>query len=154
MELKNKVNELINKALEKNPALFLIDFSISGNNAIKVVLDGDNGVSVEDCVAVSRAIEHNLDRESEDFSLEVTSCGIFSPLKLERQYTKNIGRTLSVKTEEMSVEGTLVSVEAGVITLENQVKEPKALGKGKVLVKKQHTFQIEKIKEANLVIKF
>ena len=58
------------------------------------------GLPLKDCMKVSRAIEHNLDREEEDFSLEVASAGATSPLVLPRQYTKNIGRKLKVKPEE------------------------------------------------------
>ena len=62
MNFKEKVKELIDKGLEENPSLFLIDYTVGANNLIKVTIDGDNGVSIEDCVALSRAIEHNLDR--------------------------------------------------------------------------------------------
>ena len=92
------VKRLIEEALEENPSLFLIEFEIKGDNQILVVIDGDQGVSVNDCIAVSRKIEHNLDREEEDFSLEVTSAGATSPLQLARQYQKNLGRKLEVKT--------------------------------------------------------
>lgn len=154
MEFKNKVKELIDNGLEQNPSLFLVDWSIGTNNAIKVVIDGDNGVSVEDCVTISRAIEHNLDREEEDFSLEVTSCGIFSPLKLKRQYIKNIGRTLEVKTQNEALEGELKSVDDENIIIETQTREPKPVGKGKINVIKQHTIALSTIKEAKIVIKF
>jgi len=74
--LKETVENLLASALEERNDLFIIDLSISEDNSIKVVIDGDHGVSVEDCVFISRAIEHNLDREQEDFSLEVTSAGL------------------------------------------------------------------------------
>src|SRR5690606_30312790 len=69
--LKEKVTALLEAALKENESLFLLDFSISPDHKIKIVLDGDQGVSLQDCMNVSRAIEHNLDREEEDFSLEV-----------------------------------------------------------------------------------
>ena len=62
------------------------------------MIDGDNGVLVEDCMFVSRAIEHNLDRETEDFSLEVSSVGATTPLVHKRQYKKHIGRILKIVT--------------------------------------------------------
>lgn len=153
MELKDKVKGLIDKGLEENTALFLVDWSISANNSIKIVLDGDNGVSVEDCVAISRIVEHNLDREVEDFSLEVTSAGVFSPLKLHRQYVKNIGRVLNVKTQTDTVEGTLKSVDETHVVLEMQVREPKPVGKGKITVIKEFSIALSEIKEAKVVIK-
>ena len=88
------MEQLLGKALEERPSLFLIDFTIGSDNTIRVVLDGDQGVNLQDCMDVSRAIEHNLDREEEDFSLEVTSAGATSPLQLPRQFRKNVGRKL------------------------------------------------------------
>lgn len=70
---EDSVKKLLAEALENRPDLFLIDLTISSSNAICVILDGDNGVSLNDCIEVSRQIEHNLDREEVDFSLEVAS---------------------------------------------------------------------------------
>ena len=69
--MKEKVEKLLEKALEENPSLFLISLSISSANHIQIIIDGDEAVSVQNCMDISRAIEHNLDREEEDFSLEV-----------------------------------------------------------------------------------
>ena len=93
---KSTVEDLLRKALNERQDLFLIDFSVSNDNAIKIIIDGDKGVLVEDCIFVSRAIEHNLDREEHDFSLEVLSSGATSPLVLPRQYSKHVGRHLEV----------------------------------------------------------
>ena len=86
--MREKVTELLKNVLEENKSLFLIDLSISEDNQIRVIIDGDKGVTVEECIAVSRAIEHNLDREANDFSLEVMSAGVSEPLTLPRQYKK------------------------------------------------------------------
>jgi ribosome maturation factor RimP len=73
------------------------------------VLDGDNGVSLQDCMDISRAIEHNLDREEQDFSLEVASAGVSMPLKMSRQYKKNIGRNIKIQqTSNEIIEAKLV----------------------------------------------
>lgn len=154
MNLKEKVKELIDAALQENQSLFLIDFSVGADGTIKVIIDGDNGVSVEDCVSVSRAIEHNLDREEQDFSLEVTSCGIFSPLVNIRQYKKNVGREISVKTTENFVEGKLISADENQIVVQTQTREPKPVGKGKITITKEHIISLESIKEAKLIVKF
>ena len=98
MAFKNKVQELLDGALTERSYLFLIDLSINDANKISIVLDGDNGVSLQDCIDVSRAVEADLDREEQDFSLEVASAGLSSPLKFVRQYKKNLGRNLKVKT--------------------------------------------------------
>lgn len=152
--LKEKVESLLGKALEEHPSLFLIDFTIGGDNTIKVVLDGDKGVTLQDCMDVSRAIEHNLDREVEDFSLEVASAGATSPLKMPRQYTKNIGRTLKVRTDSGELEGTLVQATENNITLEWKAREPKPVGKGKVTVQKKRDIPFSEIQEAKVILKF
>jgi len=152
--LKEKVESLLNKALEERPSLFLIDFTVGGDNTIKVVLDGDKGVSLQDCMDVSRAIEHNLDREEEDFSLEVASAGAASPMRLPRQYTKNIGRQLKVRTNGQELEGTLVETSENNITLEWKAREPKPTGKGKVTVQKREQIAFSDIQEAKVILKF
>ena len=151
--LKETVESLLSNALEERKDLFLIDLSISEDNSIKVVIDGDQGVSVEDCVFISRAIEHNLDREQEDFSLEVTSAGATSPLINNRQYKKNIGRTLKLVANSQTIEGVLTKALSDSIVIEWEAREPKLVGKGKVTVKKQATIAYTDIKEAKVMIK-
>ncbi len=148
------VEDLLEKALEERSDLFLIDFFILDDNQIKIIIDGDNGVLVEDCMFVSRAIEHNLDREEQDFSLEVTSAGATSPLTHNRQYKKNIGRLLEVKTKTDNFEGKLTNVTNQDITLEWKAREPKPVGKGKVTVQKQANIAYSDIVEAKVMIKF
>ncbi|NJB70971.1 ribosome maturation factor RimP [Saonia flava] len=152
--LKDKVTALLNDALAENKSIFLIDFSMSLDNKIKVILDGDHGVSLQDCMNVSRAIEHNLDREEEDFSLEVASAGATSPIILPRQYKKNIGRKLEVKIDGKSLEGNLTSATEDNITLEWKSREPKPVGKGKITVQKKQEIAISDIEEAKVVLKF
>ncbi|TWO32184.1 ribosome assembly cofactor RimP [Seonamhaeicola sediminis] len=151
---KTTVENLLNDALEERPDLFLIDFSVQGDNQIKVVIDGDNGVLVEDCIFISRAIEHNLDREEQDFSLDVMSAGAAAPLVKQRQYKKNINRTLEVKTESEKFEGILSNASDNDITLQWKVREPKPVGKGKVTVTKEANIAYIDIVEAKVVIKF
>ncbi|TVZ52256.1 ribosome assembly cofactor RimP [Dokdonia sp. Hel_I_53] len=153
--LKQKVKDLLEEALAENPTLFLISLDIQGANEIKVVIDGDDGVKVEDCIAVSRKVEHNLDREDEDFSLEVMSAGATSPLTLPRQYKKNIGRHLEVKTTSGDkMEGVLTEATDDAITLTWKAREPKPVGKGKVTVEKIETTAYAEIVEAKVMIKF
>lgn len=152
---KDTVKELLDKAFQEREDLFLIDFDIVGDNNIKVVIDGDEGVLVEDCIFVSRAVEHNLDREEQDFSLEVTSAGATSPFVHNRQYNKNVGRILEVKTKDgQKLEGTLANVDSEGITLEWKEREAKAVGKGKVTVKKEAQLKFDDILEAKVIIKF
>lgn len=152
--LKNKVTELLNNALEEDGSLFLIDFSISADNRIKVVIDGDKGVTVQDCIKISRAIEHNLDRDEVDFALEVASAGATAPLVLPRQYQKNIGRKMEVKTPDDTIAGNLTEVTEEGIVLEWKAREPKPIGKGKVTVRKKQEIDFSDIKEAKVILKF
>ncbi|MCR8669490.1 ribosome assembly cofactor RimP [Aestuariibaculum sp. M13] len=151
---KETVKDLLGAALEERSDLFLIEFTISPDNHIKIVIDGDSGVLVEDCMFVSRAIEHNIDREEHDFSLEVMSAGAASPLVNKRQYKKNLNRDLKVKTASEKFEGTLAKATEADITLEWKVREPKPVGKGKVTVTKQANIAYEDIVEAKVMIKF
>ncbi len=152
--LKHRVKELLEVALQEDESIFLIDLAITLDNKINVVIDGDNGVTVKDCVRVSRAIEHNLDREEEDFSLEVASAGAASPLVMPRQYKKNIGRKVEVETENSSYEGNLTVANDESITLEWKAREPKPIGKGKVTVQKKKEIPFSEIKKAKVVLKF
>jgi len=148
----NKVKTLMNEALASNVEIFLIDFSMSNSGDIEVVVDGDNGVSLEECMRISRHIEHNLDREVDDFSLRVITPDITKPLVHARQYNKNIGRTLKVQTEKEKYIGTLVSFVDNKITLEWKSREPKPIGKGKHTVSKKKEIKLDEITKATVKI--
>jgi ribosome maturation factor RimP len=153
--IKKIVEDLLQTALDERQDLFLIDFSFSGENAIKVVIDGDNGVLVEDCMFISRAIEHSIDRDEHDFSLEVLSSGAATPLVLPRQYKKHLGRNLEVKTlDSQNIEGELINVNDEGVVLTWKTREPKPVGKGKVTVTKEVNVAFDNIKEAIVKIKF
>lgn len=153
--MREKVAQLLASALEENKSLFLIDLDITESNQIRVIIDGDKGVTVEDCIAVSRQIEHNLDREAYDFSLEVMSAGISEPLTLPRQFKKNIGRNLKIKTKnDKKIEGELTEANNISCTLRWSEREPKPVGKGKVTVQKEAALHYEDIMEAKVMITF
>ncbi|PNQ74035.1 ribosome assembly cofactor RimP [Hanstruepera neustonica] len=151
---KELVEKLLAEGLEEREDLFLIDLTISNDNNIKVIIDGDRGVTVDDCIFISRAIEHNLDREDQDFSLEVASAGAAAPLVNQRQYVKSVGRDLEVATHDGQYKGTLTNADEAKITLNWKAREPKPVGKGKVTVQKQADIAYEDIVEAKVMIKF
>jgi ribosome maturation factor RimP len=151
---KETVESLVNEAVGENERLFLIDLSFSSDNKIIVIVDGDDGVPLKECIRISRHVEHNLDREEEDFSLEVTTPGATSPIINKRQYKKNIGRILQVKTDTENFEGILIASNDKNITLEWKAREPKPIGKGKVTVVKNATLTYDSIKEAIVKIIF
>jgi len=152
---KTKIIDLVDQALKENPALFLIDLKFLPDNKIYVEVDGDNGIALTECIRINRAVEHNLDREEEDFSLEVTSPDIANPLKVKRQYLKNINRILQVKlTNNSNVEGKLINVNEEDIALEWKVREPKPIGKGKITVVKKAIIPFVDILEAKVKVIF
>ncbi len=154
MTFREKVLNLLDDAIASNPSLFLIDLKITDAFKIIVAIDGDNGVTLQDCINISRAVENNLDREEQDFSLEVASAGVSEPLSNVRQYKKNIGRTLKVKTTSETIEGKLTAVDDEKITLEWEAREPKKIGKGKETVQKKQEVLFADIKESIVIIIF
>ncbi len=149
-----KVKTLVDEALAENEALFLIDLDFGTEGSIKVIVDGDSGVPLSECIRISRHVEHNLDRENEDFSLEVTTPNITDPITDPRQYNKNIDRTLKVRTAEEKFEGKLVELTTDGITLFWKAREPKPIGKGKVTVQKTVTIPYQNIEKAQIKLVF
>ena len=151
---QKKVRDLVDEALTLNESLYLIDFVISENNKIQITVDGDTGVPLSECIRISRSVNDNFDREEEDFSLEVSTPDISHPLKVKRQYIKNINRILKVKTSVEDFEGTLVEADEDKIVLNWKAREPKPIGKGKVTVSKTATIAYTDIIEAKVKIVF
>ncbi|MEB3801791.1 ribosome assembly cofactor RimP [Flavobacterium columnare] len=154
MTFKEKVIQVLNQTLEEFPELFLIDLTITDSNKIIVTLDGDNGVHLQDCVNISRAVENSLDREEQDFALEVASAGVSAPLKMIRQFKKNVGRTVKLTTAEKEYEALLVEADDEGVTLEWTAREPKKVGKGKETVVHNTKIQYGNIVEAVVTIIF
>jgi ribosome maturation factor RimP len=152
---KEKIKNLVDIAIAENSELFLIDLQFLPENKIYVEIDGDKGVSLNECIRVSRGVEHNLDREEEDFSLEVTTPDVAQPIKVNRQFVKNINRTLTIRLKDNSkLEGILKKVLPNGIELEWKTREPKPIGKGKITVVKTTTVSFDDIAEAKVKIIF
>jgi len=104
---ESTIQALIDETIEGTD-IFLVDMKISGGNKISVLVDAIGGLPITDCMKVSRGIEHNMDREDEDFSLDVSSPGLDKPFKVFRQYEKNIDRSIRITLEENGVFDTKV----------------------------------------------
>lgn len=155
MEFKNKIERLLEDFLENREDLFLIDLKISANDDVTIILDGDEGVTLQDCLDASRAVEFNMDREAHDFSLQVMSAGLSEPLSMPRQFKKNIGRSLDIWLQnDTRIEGELTKVEEDSITLLLRYRKPKEIGKGKIDVEEEKIIQFQDIKKALVTIKF
>ena len=134
---------------------FIVDIVVKPGNKIIVLLDNDNGISIKDCVEMSRHIESSLDREKDDFELNVMSPGLTEPLKTLRQYQKNIGKQIDVVTKEgKKISGRLNSAEENGIELESKVKEKVEGKKGKQLIINNIKLTFSQIKETKIVISF
>lgn len=154
---KKKVLELADERMnELNSGLFVVDISISASNVIHLELDkSDGNVSINDCMSVSRNIEHNLDRESEDFELHVSSAGLDKPFRVLAQYIKNIGREVKLVTNDgKKHEGLLTAATAEEVTLEKSRMEKIEGKKKKELIVEQLVLPMTQIKETKIVISF
>ncbi len=154
---KKLVKQLINERIEElDRGLFVVDLKISSDNKIKVELDKYEGyVSVDDCIRVSRNVEHNLDREEDDFELSVSSAGLDKGLRVFAQYKKNIGRDVIVKRKEgKKLEGTMVDATPEQITVQTSSKEAVEGKKKKELVVVDHVILMSNILETKIVISF
>jgi ribosome maturation factor RimP len=146
----------------KNLNIYLIDIQVDNSNSIKVLLDSEKGVTVENCIKISRAIEHQLDRDEEDFALEVSSYGVFSPFKILLHYTKNLGKEVEVYLNEgKNFKGLLNKIktsdsESTFDSIEILQKKKKKLEgkKKKVEVEEIIIVKKEEIKKVKLVPKF
>jgi ribosome maturation factor RimP len=154
---KETVIELAQERInELEKGLFVVDINISSANNIQLFLDSESGkVSIQDCVSVSRNIEHNLDRDQEDFQLSVSSAGMDQPFKVHKQYIKNIGREVKVIfNEHGSQEGKIIAVDSEKVILEQETKEKIEGKKKKELVVNKYEIPFTDIKQTKLVISF
>lgn len=148
------IREIGSKIIEEK-GLFLVDVIIKDKNEIWVEVDGPKGIKIADCVEISRFIEDHLDREKEDFSLNVSSPGMGEPFKVKQQYYKYIGRNVSILTKEgKRYEGALKNYDGENITLE-WTKKVKIEGKKKKeTITETETFKQTTIKEIKLIFSF
>jgi len=154
---KQTVQELAQERIDElDNGCYLIDIKIGTGNQISVEIDNENrGIAVEDCMSVSRNIEHNLDREIEDFALQVSSPGLSEPFKVWRQYRKNIGRDVKVKLLEGSpLKGEILAADETGIQLKTQTKQRVEGRKKKETIVETHQLEYNQIKETKIIISF
>jgi len=153
MQVEKRVKELVEEKIADRPELFLVDIKMLPNNKLIIHVDGDEGINIQDCAAISRHVGFHLEEENvleKAYNLEVSSPGIGEPLKLKRQYDKNIGREVSVKLEGGDVkEGRLLNVTESGITIEAKVKE-----KGKKAELVETNIDFNNITETKVLISF
>lgn len=134
---------------------YVLSLDIKPGNIITVELESNGPVGITDCVDISRQIEHNLDRENEDFALQVSSPGLGKPLRDYRQYVKNVGRELKVLLHDDSeIAGELTEADAEKIKLHTSRKERPEGKKKKVLIEEDVVLNYDEIKQAKIKINF
>jgi ribosome maturation factor RimP len=147
------IEGLVNEMLAADQGYFLVEIRIKPTNNVKVYIDGDQGISIEKCVRYNRALYKKLEETrlfpNGDFSLEVSSPGLDEPLKMHRQYKKNIGRQVELVFQDGSrIEGRLLEVsEDGII-----VEETRGRNKKKEVI--NHTFLFDNIKTTKIQVVF
>lgn len=143
---KFKVLDIIKDTLEGTDK-YLVNMKITPDNRIFVDIDGDDGINIDDCIELSRTIENKLNRDEEDFELNVSSAGADSPLKMPRQYRRHIGRLLSVETFDGEKElGTLTEVGEEQFTIVKKATKKAA--------QVELTFAFSDVKIAKIELKF
>ncbi|MBE8720752.1 ribosome assembly cofactor RimP [Sphingobacterium pedocola] len=153
MQVEQRVKELVEEKIGDRDDLFIVSIKMQSNGVLAILLDGDQGISIDDCVKVSRHVGFHLEEENvieSAYRLEVSSPGIDSPLALLRQYMKNIGRDVRLKLEDGTAkEGKLIAATEQELTIEEKVKE-----KGKKAEIKEAVFSLSQIKETKVLISF
>ena len=153
MNIEKKVRELVEEKIADKPNLFIVDIKMHSNGKLMILIDGDNGVGIDDVAAVSRHVGFRLEEENvieTAYNLEVSSPGIDTPLTSLRQYTKNIGRNLAIKMDDGTKrEGKLSGITEDAVVIEEKVKE-----KGKRPETVEAVIPVNKITETKVLISF
>lgn len=153
MNVEKRVRELVEEKIADRPDLFLVDVKMHVNGKLAILVDGDHGVAIADCVAISRHVGYHLEEENtieQAYNLEVSSPGIDTPLQSLRQYNKNIGRSVTIKLNDGSKrEGKLLSADESAIEIEEKIKE-----KGKKVQLAENSIPLDQILETKVLISF
>ena len=151
---KNVVKTLVDEWLQ-DKEYFLVDIEISQDNRIVVEIDNADGVWIEDCVDLSRFIEDHLDREKEDFELEVGSAGLGQPFKVPQQYINFVGKEVEVlDADGQKVKGILKSVDGNDFTVSVEEKVKVEGKKRPVKQEVDHIYQMDQVKYTKYLISF
>jgi len=151
---KELIIKLVGEYILENESIFLVDVKLSSSNQIEVLIDSFDGISIKNCISLSRYIESALDRDKCDFSLQVASAGLSEPFKVFQQYKKSIGRDVNVYLKDgKELLGKMLDAKEGEgITLEAIIK--KKQGKKKTQIIEQQSLSFDQIDKTKVVISF
>ena len=150
---KETVKRLVDEMLDDK--MFVVEISVNERNVINIFVDSFEGLTIDQCIAISRHVEHSFDREEEDFELQVSSPGLTENFRVTQQYIKYVGKPVEVKTrDEEKLEGIILEADNNKFVLETSALERLEGQKKKQLVVKQHHLKYDEIKSAKAVISF
>ena len=141
------IKDLTNTHLEGTDC-FAVSIAVRSDNRIRIFIDSDTQVLIEHCIELSKFIESQLDRDIEDFELNVSSSGLDQPYKLSRQYIKNIGREVAVLLKDNNkISGTIITADNDSFSIKEITKAKK------IITETIHCFLYSEIKETKEIIK-
>ncbi|HCN84663.1 MAG TPA: ribosome assembly cofactor RimP [Sphingobacteriaceae bacterium] len=157
MKIEQRVIQLVEEKIDDRPELFLVDVKMQSDGKLVILVDGDNGISIQDCVAISRHVGYHLEENNEiehAYTLEVSSPGIDTALKLMRQYQKNTGRNVNIKLKDGTVyEGKLLDASELQVRIERAIKSQSAKEKkGKKIQGTEQVIPFDQIVETKVLI--
>jgi ribosome maturation factor RimP len=154
MITKEQIESIVKPKIDEE-GMFLVEVTVSSSNRIAVFIDGDKGVTIDQCIALSRFVEQSLNRDEEDFELDISSAGLDLPLKVQRQYVKNIGQTVDVVlTSGQKLTGKMVNAKDEGIELAVEKKVLLEGKKRKQLITENLAIKYADIKSTKIVISF
>ena len=154
MITKENIQEIISDIIKEKEA-FIVDINVSPSNKINILIDSVEGFTIDDCVEVSRLVESKLDRDTEDFELEISSAGLSEPFKVIEQYRKNIGKDVETITKEgIKIKGVLSNVTEKEFEIEESKMVKVESKKKKQNVIEKHQFAYDQVKSTKIIIKF
>ncbi|MDR2065808.1 MAG: ribosome assembly cofactor RimP [Prevotellaceae bacterium] len=150
-----KIKEIIEREIAGSDK-FIVDIDISADNKISIAVDSDSeGINISDCISISRTVEDVLNREDEDFELEVASAGLSSPLKMLRQYQKNINKDIDIVFKSgKKLTAKLTGATADSIDVEYKEKMIIENKKRKQLITKNETVMLADVKSVKVAVSF
>jgi len=150
MITQEKIQDLLEPVLTDS-GIFLVDVDVSKTNRIKIFVDSERGITIDECAKISRELESKLNRDIEDFELEVSSPGVGTPLKVYQQYLKNIGREVEiVKNDGMNIRGELIGMNEKRLSIETKGKRKS--GKGSLIQTNVMDISFMDIKTTRVII--
>ncbi|MCL7986496.1 ribosome assembly cofactor RimP [Sphingobacterium sp. lm-10] len=153
MQVEQRVRELVEEKIADREDLFIVRIKMQSNGVLSILVDGDQGLPIEDCAQISRHVGYHLEEENvldQAYRLEVSSPGVDYPLELLRQYQKNVGRQVKITLQDgTQKEGKLVAASDTVVVLTEKVKE-----KGKKAQEEEREIPFTDIKETKVLISF